>query len=193
LSSSSHSVTEWLVDWSRGNKAALDQLMPCVYDELRRLASRYLRRERADHTIQPTALVHEAYLRLVDQTEVRWQDRAHFFGMAATVMRHILVDHARRRHRAKRGGSVTWLSLEPIREGFEARSLDLIAVDAALTQLEAVDPQQSRVVELRFFGGLTAEEIAEVLGLSSRTVERDWRTAKAWLRSRLRPEGQDDA
>jgi RNA polymerase sigma factor (TIGR02999 family) len=186
-------VTEWLVDWSRGNKAALDQLMPCVYDELRRLASRYLRRERADHTIQPTALVHEAYLRLVDQTEVRWQDRAHFFGMAATVMRHILVDHARRRHRAKRGGSVTWLSLEPIREGFEARSLDLIAVDAALTQLEAVDPQQSRVVELRFFGGLTAEEIAEVLGLSSRTVERDWRTAKAWLRSRLRPEGQDDA
>jgi RNA polymerase sigma factor (TIGR02999 family) len=193
MNPSSDSVTQLLIDWSRGDKAALDKLMPLVYDELHRLASHYLRHERSDHTLQPTALVHEAYLRLVDQTSVHWQDRAHFFGMAATLMRHILVDYARHQQRAKRGGSTRTLALEHVVEEFETRHIDLIALDEALIGLAAVDAQQSRVVELRFFGGLTIEEIAQVLSLSLRTVHRDWRTAKAWLYGRLHQGGRHDA
>ena len=173
-------VTRRLAEWSRGDQHALAELMPLVYDELRRLADSYLRRERPDHTLQPTALVHEAYLRLVDQT-VELQNRAHFFGVAAQVMRCILVDHARAHQAAKRGGGAHKLSLDEVAELAEGQAVDLIALDDALKALAALDPQQSRVVELRYFGGLTVEEAAEVLGVSPATVKRDWTTARAWL------------
>jgi len=179
-------ITQWLAQYRQGDKAALDQLLPLVYDELRRVAGQYLGRERADHTLQPTALVHEVYLRLVNQTAATWQDRAHFLGMAATVMRHVLVDYARHRQRAKRGGAVPKLSLDDVVEGFAARQIDLVILDEALRDLAQLDPQQSRVVELRCFGGLTMEEIAGVLDRSLRTVHSDWRTARAWLCGRLR-------
>lgn len=174
-------VTRLLVDWSNGDKAALEQLTPLVYSELRRLAGRYLRRERPDHTLQSTALVHEAYMRLVDQRSVRWQNRAHFFGVAAQLIRRILVDHARSRMAAKRGAAVCKLSLDEAIETPGPRDLDLAALDDALTTLATIDPQQSRVVELRFFTGLSIEETAEVLHISPATVKRDWTTAKAWL------------
>jgi len=174
-------VTQLLVDWRRGNQAALDELMPLVYDELRRLADYYLRRERPDHTLQATALVHEAYLRLVGQTEVRLEDRAHFFGIAANLMRQILINHARDRRRLKRGGTAFKLSLDEAQGVAAAPPVDLMALDAALTSLAKLDPQKSRLIELRFFGGLTVEEAAEVLGISSATVKREWRAAKAWL------------
>jgi RNA polymerase sigma factor (TIGR02999 family) len=168
-------------------------MMPLIYDELRRQAQRYLQRERPDHTLQATALVHEAYLRLVDQKKVQWQNRAHFFGVAAQVMRRLLVDHARQQHAAKRGGVVPKLALDEALQVADARAADVVALDEALTALAALDPQHSRLVELRFFGGLTIEETAEVLGVSPATVKRDWSMAKAWLYRELRTGGLDDA
>ena len=169
-------------------KEALDKLMPIVYDELRRQAARYLRRERAGHTLQTTALIHEAYMRLVDQRHVEWQNRAHFFGVAAQMMRRILVDHARTKKRVKRGGSDVKISLADATIPVEERDLDVIALDEALTRLAEIDEQQSRVVELRFFSGLTVEETAEVMGISPATVKRDWSMAKAWLHRELSSE-----
>ncbi|MGB7924176.1 MAG: sigma-70 family RNA polymerase sigma factor [Pyrinomonadaceae bacterium] len=174
-------ITHLLVDLENGDKEALDKLLPLVYDELRRLADHYLRRERADHTLQATALVHEAYMRLVDQKNVRWQNRAHFFGVAAQMMRRILVDHARALQTTKRGSGGIKLALDDIAEMAEEKATDMIALDEALTELEALDPQKSRIVELRFFGGLSIEETAEVLGLGTATIIRQWRMAKAWL------------
>ena len=181
MSTSPHDVTRLLVSWSNGDQQALDQLTPLVYAELRRLAARYLRRERSDHTLQSTALVHEAFLRLVDQRDVRWQNRAHFFGVAAQIIRRILVDYARARQTAKRGSEPCKLSLDEAIGTAERRDMDLIALDDALEGLAKIDPQQSRIVELRFFAGLSIEETAEVLGVSRATVNRDWVTAKAWL------------
>src|SRR5688500_12263598 len=174
-------VTALLADWSAGNKAALEALTPLVYDELRRLARRYLARERPDHTLQSTALVHEAYLRLIDQKNVRWQNRAHFFGVAAQMIRRILVDHARGRQASKRGSGAPKLSLDEAIAVPERKDFDLLALDDSLNSLAKIDPQQARIVELRFFTGLTVEETAEVLGISPATVKRDWVTAKAWL------------
>lgn len=173
-------VTRLLIEWSNGDAEALERLMPLVYEELRRVAGRHLRHERRDHTLQATALVHEAYLKLIDQRSVRWQNRAHFFGVASRLIRRIVVDHARRRHAAKRGGGVqtVWLAAEV--PGVE-RNVDVLALDDALGTLGGLDPQQARVVELRFFGGLDVEETAEVLGISTATVKREWRTARAWL------------
>jgi RNA polymerase sigma-70 factor (ECF subfamily) len=176
-------ITQLLADLTGGDKEALDKLLPLVYDELRRLADRYLRRERDDHTLQATALVHEAYLRLVDQKEVRWQNRAHFFGVAAQMMRRILVDHARALQTTKRGSGGLKLALDDVVELADEQATDMVALDEALTALEAFDPQKSRIVELRFFGGLSIEETAEVMGISTATVIRQWRMAKAWLYS----------
>jgi len=178
-------VTQLLADASQGDQGALDALFPLVYNELRRLADAYLRNERPNHTLQATALVHEAYLRLVDQTSINWQNRAHFFSVAAQVMRHILVDHARSHQRLKRGGSARKLSLDEAVSFFEQRDLNLVGLDEALTDLEKLDPQQSRIVELRFFGGLTIEEMAEVLKTSPATVSREWSMAKMWLHRAL--------
>ncbi len=164
---------------------ALDQLVPQVYAELRRLASSYLRRERPNHTLQATALVHEAFLKLVDQRAVRWQNRAHFFGIAAQAMRRILVDHARAHAAGKRGSGERHLSLDETLIVTGAPDFDLLALDEVLTRLAALDPQQSRVVELRFFGGLTMEETAEVMDISPATVGREWTLAKAWLYAEL--------
>lgn len=177
-------VTELLTNL-KNSRDAEDQLLPLVYDELRRLAASYMRRENAGHTLQATALVHEAYLQLVDQTRVTWQNRAHFFGVAARLMRRILVDHARARNAAKRGGGGQKLTLQEAVGLLGNRDVELEALDDALTDLARLDPQQSRIVELRFFGGLTVEETAEVLGTSPSTIEREWRTARAWLHSQL--------
>ncbi len=166
---------------ARGDRKALDELLPLVYGELRRIADRYLRRERADHTLQPTALVHEAYLRLVDQREVEWQNRAHFFGVAAQMMRRILVDHARAQQTTKRGGGGIKVSLDDVLEISDEQLEGMIALDDALQALEKIDPQKSRIVELRFFGGLSIEETAEALGVGTATVIRQWRMAKAFL------------
>jgi RNA polymerase sigma factor (TIGR02999 family) len=174
-------VTQLLIGWSKGDKEALDTLVPLVYDELRRQASRYLRRERVGHTLQTTALIHEAYLRLIDQKNVHWQNRAHFFGIAAQLMRRILVDHARTKKRAKRGGSNIRVSFDEANVMVQGQDLDIVALDEALERLTEIDEQQSRIVELRFFSGLTVEETAEVLGISPATVKRDWSMAKAWL------------
>ncbi len=181
MTPSAKDVTQLLGDWAKGNKEALDKLLPLVYDELRRLADRYLRRERPDHTLQPTALVHEAYLRLVDQSNVRWENRAHFFGIAANLMRQILVNHALSHRAAKRGGTASQLSLDDLGDVSQGLDVDLVALNDALARLAMFDPRQSRIVELRFFGGLTIEETAEVLGISPATVKREWTTAKAWL------------
>ena len=180
-----HNVTDLLIAWSGGNKDALDELIPLVYDELRRQASRYLRRERAGHTLQTTALIHEAYLRLVNQKDVHLQNRAHFFGVAARLMRQILVDHARTRGRAKRGGSDIRVSLDEALAVAKDETVDLIAIDEALNRLAEIDPQQSRIVELRFFSGLSVEETSDVLEISPATVKRDWRVARAWLHREL--------
>jgi len=174
-------VTQLLIGWSKGDKEALDKLLPLVYNELHRQAAAYLRRERAGHTLQTTALIHEAYVRLVDQKNVHWQNRAHFFGIAAQLMRRILVDHARTKKRVKRGGSDIRVSLSEVTIKAAARDLDIVALDEALERLALIDEQQSRIVELRFFSGLTVEETAEVLGISPATVKRDWSMAKAWL------------
>jgi RNA polymerase sigma factor (TIGR02999 family) len=181
----SKEITEMLLEWSNGRQEVLHELTPLVYDELRRLAAHHLRRERPDHTLQPTALVHEAYLRLVDQTQVRWQNRAHFFGIAAHLMRQILVNHALAHRAAKRGGTALKLTLEEAASVPKGQDVDLVALDEALTRLAALDPQQGRVVELRFFGGLTIEETAEVLRISPATVKREWTLAKAWLHCSL--------
>ena len=179
-------VTQLLVKWGAGDQAALDKLMPLVYGELRRLANNYLRRERANHTLQPTALVNEAYMRLVDQRNARWQNRAQFFGVAAQLMRRILVDHARLHQAQKRGGSDQQrLSLTDVDRVAEKPDIDLLALHEALNELSEVDPQQGRIVELKFFGGLSIEETAEVLGIGHATVERDWKMARAWLRIKL--------
>jgi RNA polymerase sigma-70 factor (ECF subfamily) len=177
----SESVTQLLIELTRGNHAAVDALLPLIYDELRSLAANYLRRERPDHTLQPTALVHEAYLRLVDQTRVNWQNRAHFFGVAAQMMRRILVDHARAHKAGKRGADFERFSLDENIDKAVERSHELVALDEALRELAEIDEQKSRIIELRYFGGLTVEETAEVLGLSPVTVKRHWRMAKAWL------------
>ena len=182
-------VTRLLEDWSKGDRSALDQLTPLVYDELRRLASGYLRRERPDHTLQSTALVHEAFIRLVDQNNIRWQSRAHFFGIAARLIRQILVDHARAHHAAKRDAGGPKLSLDESIGAPDRREVDLVRLDDALAGLAKIDDQQSRVVELRFFVGLTIEETSEVLGLSPMTVKRDWATARAWLFRELNRSG----
>ena len=178
-------ITDLLVSYGRGDKESLDKLMPVVYDELRRQAARYLRREQPGHTLQTTALIHEAYVRLVDQRNVQWQNRAHFFGIAAQMMRRILVDHARTKKRAKRGGSDIKVSLDDATVAAKGQDLDVVAVDEALTRLAKIDEQQSRVVELRFFSGLTVEETAAVMGISPATVKRDWSMAKAWLHREL--------
>ncbi len=178
-------ITRLLVELRSGNREAEVKLVPLVYSHLHRLAAHYMRHERPDHTLQATALVNEAYLRLVSQEETGWQDRAHFFGVAARVMRQILVDHARARQAGKRGGPAEKLPLDEALELSPARSRELVALDDALESLGQIDPQQARVVELRFFGGLTVEETAEVLGISPRTVKRDWRVARAWLHGEL--------
>ena len=174
-------VTQILLHWRAGDTDAAERLMPLVYDELRRLARDYLRRERADHTLQPTALVHEAYLRLVDDSSVNWQNRAQFYGIAARLMRRILVDHARARNALKRGGLVQKVPLDEARDLPPAATNDLVALDGALQDLAKTYPRKSEVVELKFFGGLEANEIAEVLQVSPKTVLRDWQFAKLWL------------
>lgn len=179
--SGSQDVTQLLLEWRNGNERALDRLMPLVYDELRRLAASYMRRERPDHTLQPTALLNEAYLRLVDQTRIAWQGRAHFFGIAAQMMRRILLDHARQLKAAKRGSGGSKLPLEAALGESERQNVDVIALDEALTRLEELDPRQSRVVELRFFAGLEVNEVAEVLEISRATVNREWAIARTWL------------
>lgn len=185
------SVTQLLVDWSKGDQTALEKLMPLVYSELRRLARNYLRRERPGHTLQPTALVNEAYLKLVDQRKAKWQNRGQFYGVAAQLMRRILVDHARRHQAAKRGGSdqqrVSITSADQLGGKQLARepAVDLLALHEALNELAEIDPHQSRIVELKFFGGLSIEETAEVMGIGHATVERDWKMARAWLRRKL--------
>ena len=185
-------ITRLLIAWSDGDKEALDALMPLVYDRLRRLAASYLRHEREGHTLQTTALVNEAYLRLIQQDQVSWRDRAHFFAIAAQMMRRILVDHARHHSYAKRGGATPNLSLADLDRVSVEKDPDLIALDEALTALARKDAQQAKLVELRYFGGLTKEEIAEVLGISSATVTRRWRLTKAWLYRYLVKGERDD-
>ncbi len=188
----SKGVTELLVDCTNGDHEALDKLIPLVYEELRKLASSYLRRERSNHTLQTTALVHEAYLRLVDQKNSNWQNRAQFFGVAAQMMRRILVDHARSHRASKRGGSYRRISLSEGAILSNDRDTDLTELDEVLKRLATIDPQQSRVVELRIFGGLTVEETAEVMGISSRTVKREWSMARAWLHQQIKKTGKKD-
>ena len=180
-----HAVTRLLLAWRNGDAAASDQLITLVYEELRHLARSYLRRERTGHTLQPTALVHEAYLRLVDSTQVNWQSRAHFFGIAARVMRQILVDHARAHAAAKRGGQIEKISLDEAGDLLRDEGIGLVALDGALQSLAHLYPRQSRLVELRFFGGLNTQEISEVLQVSESTVERDWQFALQWLKREM--------
>jgi RNA polymerase sigma factor (TIGR02999 family) len=188
----SHDVTQLLHDWSEGDKQAAEQLMPLVYDELRRLARGYLRRERPDHTLQPTALVNEAYLKLIDQRRVNWQNRHHFFGIAAQMMRRILVDHAREHATEKRGGSRCKLSLDAADiPSTGERAQELVALDEALQKLAEVFPRKGRVVELRFFGGFSVGETAGVLGVSDKTVMREWESAKLWLYREMDSEGAE--
>ena len=185
MSPSPHEVTRMLVAWSNGDEAARDQLMPLVYDELHRLAKQYMNRERPGHTLQTSALVNEAFLRLVDQRDVHWQNRAHFFGIAAQMMRRILVDYARNRRYAKRGGDARQVSLDEAAIVSSERVAEVVALDDALKGLAEFDPRKSQIVELRFFGGLSIDETAEVLAVSPGTVMRDWTLAKAWLRREM--------
>lgn len=180
-SSHSNEVTDLLVRWSQGENAAREKLMPLVYDELRRLARRLLLGQRVDHTLQSTALVHEAYLRLVGHDTVHWDDRIHFFAVAAQLMRRILVDHARKHLAAKRGGDQVTLSLDEHLAPAKSRPLDVVALDDALNELSRMNPQHSRIIELRFFAGLSIEETAQAMGISPATVKRDWEVARAWL------------
>ena len=185
---SSIDVTGLLVRWSRGEPEALDRLMPVIYAECRRIAAQQLRKEHRDHTLDPTALVHELYLRLVDQHRASWANRTQFFGVAAQLMRRVLVDYARARQAHKRGGSATFVSLAAAADTpDESRVADVLAIDEALERLAAFDPEQVRIIELRFFAGLTVEETARLVGRSPRTVKREWRLAKAWLYRELRP------
>jgi RNA polymerase sigma-70 factor (ECF subfamily) len=179
-------ITQLLKEWGEGNQAALDKLMPLVYEELRRQASRYLRNERQGHTLQTTALIHEAYLKLLGNERIEWQNRSHFFAIASTAMRRILVDHARERHREKRGGNAENL---PLDEAFQIssneKSVDLIALDEALNRLAKLDARQAKIVELRYFSGLSNDETAAILGVSEGTVRNDWKIAKAWLKQEI--------
>lgn len=181
-------LTGLLLEWREGDKAALDRLTPLVYDELRRIAHRYVQRERDGHTLQTTALVNEVYLRLAGQQKIDWQNRAHFFAVTAQVMRHILIDYARRRRQAKHGGDARQVSLDDAAVMSQGRAAELIALDEALDELAKLDHRKSRVVELRYFGGLSLEETAEVLEISVMTVRRDWRAAKAWLYKAVKSE-----
>ena len=183
-------VTALLGEWSRGNRTALTQLLPVVYAELRRVAARQLRNERVDHTLQPTALVHEVYMRLVGQRQVDWHDRGHFYGVAAQVMRRILIDHARRHGASKRGDGVRCVSIDEARDVAAASEVPILELDGALGRLEKIDAELARIVELRAFGGLTIEEAAHVLSVSPSTAKRDWRTAKAWLNRELGSEAR---
>jgi RNA polymerase sigma-70 factor (ECF subfamily) len=185
-------LTQLLVAWSDGDQKALDELFPLVYDELRQMARRQMRRERPGHTLRTTALVNDAYLRLVDQREVRWQNRAHFFAIAAQMMRRILVDHARAKRYEKRGGGAAHVPLEEAAVLAQGKEAEIIALDEALVALAEIDPRRARVVELRYFGGLSNEEIAEVLKVSSNTVTRDWNMARAWLYQELSGAPPDD-
>jgi RNA polymerase sigma factor (TIGR02999 family) len=187
----SNDVTDLLLAWGRGDASALEKLTPLVYQELRRLARRYMAGERSDRTLQTTALVHEAYLRLVDSSRVRWQNRAHFFAVSARFMRRILVDFARSRRNLKRGGALRFVPLDAAADVGLQRNPDLIALDVALDSLAALDARQAQVVELRFFGGLTVEETAEALGVSPGTVRRDWSLAQAWLHLELAKGNRD--
>ncbi|MCG8458765.1 MAG: sigma-70 family RNA polymerase sigma factor [Holophagales bacterium] len=184
-----HNVTELLLKWGDGDEAALDRLLPVMYSELRSMADRSLRRERSNHTLQATALVNEAYLRLVNQDRIQWRNRAQFLGIAAEMMRRILVDHARKRQAAKRDGGLRMTLDEGVasvpKAGSATREVNLVALDAALSRLQKVDPRQARIVELRYFAGLKVEETAEVLEISSRTVKREWQMARAWLKREL--------
>jgi RNA polymerase sigma-70 factor (ECF subfamily) len=188
---SPHEITPLLIDWSNGSQKALERLFPLVYEELRRLAHRYMRREHPGHSLQTTAVVHEAYLRLIDQKNVQWQNRAHFFAIAAQMMRRILITHAQSHAYAKRGGGALKVSLDEAAILSQERAGELLALDEALKSLNAIDPRRSQVVELRFFGGLSNEEIAEVLKISPNTVTRDWNVAKAWLYREMSKEQQD--
>ena len=181
----SEHVTQLLMQLSGGDRAAVDELTPLVYHELKRIAGAQLRRERPGHTLQATALVHEAYLKLIDQRDVTWQNRAHFFGVAAQAMRRILLDYAKSRQRIKRGGEIHKTSLDEALVVAEDRASDLVRIDEALTRLEALDARQAKVVELRFFGGLSVEETAEAIGVSAPTVKREWAMARAWLHREL--------
>jgi RNA polymerase sigma factor (TIGR02999 family) len=188
-------LTGLLIEWRQGDKAALDRLTPLVYDEIRRIAHRYVQREHEGHTLQTTALVNEAYLRLVGSQNVAWQNRAHFFAVTAQMMRHILIDHARRRHYIKHGGEAQRVAFDEALANEETmlmsrpRAAELVALDEALQELAKIDARKSRVVELRYFGGLSLNETAEVLEVSAMTVRRDWRAAKAWLFRRMKAEG----
>jgi RNA polymerase sigma-70 factor (ECF subfamily) len=186
-------VTLLLLAWSDGDQAALDKLVPLVYEELHRLAHRYIRRERPGNTLQTTALAHEAYLRLIDAKSVRWQNRAHFFAVAAQTMRRILVDLARTRHSLKCGGGAQQVSFDGLLLASPERGVDLLALDEALARLAALNPRQSQVVELRYFGGLTLEEVSEVIKISPRTVRSDWRLAKVWLYRELNTRVNNDS
>ncbi|HJX28071.1 MAG TPA: sigma-70 family RNA polymerase sigma factor [Thermoanaerobaculia bacterium] len=188
---SQESITQLLDSWSSGNQDAAERLLPLVYEELRRIAARQLRQERGAHTLQATAIVHEAYLRLIGQEGLQWPSRAHFFAFAAHLIRRILVDYARNRNRAKRGGQYDQVTLAEVADLALEKSPDLVALDEALSSLEKVDPRKASVVELRFFAGLTLEEIASQLGISQETVGREWRRAKAWLYTALQTKGLD--
>jgi RNA polymerase sigma factor (TIGR02999 family) len=181
LKPASQEITQWLEAWSNGDPAAADKLMPLVYSELHQIAKRYMEREHPDHTLQTTALIHEAYLRLAEQPKTPWKNRSHFFGFAAHVMRHILVDYARSRHSLKKGGNLRHISVDEAAVVSAESAAELVALDDALRALESVDRRKSQVVELRYFGGLSVEEVAEVLKVSPVTVMRDWSLAKAWL------------
>jgi len=182
-------VTDLLIDWSNGDQTAYERLVPLVYTELHRLAHRYMRRERADHTLQTTALVNEAYVRLVDQTSTRWQNRGQFFGICAELMRRILVDYARQQQYQKRGGGAQRVTLDETAQVTEEKTVDLVALDEALENLAKFDPRKARVVELRFFGGLNVDETAEVMGIHANTVIRDWSAARSWLYNAVTSEG----
>lgn len=182
----SEQITQLLKEWSEGNQTALDKLMPLVYEELHRQASRYIRKERSGHTLQTTALIHEAYLKLIGHNQIEWQNRSHFFALASTAMRRILVDYARERHRAKRGGVAENVAIdEALQISEREKNIDLIALDEALNRLAKMNERQARVVELKYFSGLSNDETAEVLGVSNATVRNDWNIAKAWLRLQI--------
>jgi RNA polymerase sigma-70 factor (ECF subfamily) len=185
-------ITERLIAWRAGAREAFDELLPIVYQELRRMACNYLRQENPGHTLQPTALVHEAWLRLIDQTRVDWRNRAQFFGLAAQIMRRILVDHAKSKHREKRGGGAVKLSLNDAINISQERAADLLALDDALEELMRIDERKKRVVELRYFGGFSVEETAQILEVSPETVMRDWKMAKAWIYQQIKQEALDD-
>jgi RNA polymerase sigma-70 factor, ECF subfamily len=190
MAPSSKSVTQLLIDWRDGDETALDKLFPLVYKELRRLAHHYMRRERAGHTLQTSALVNEAYIRLIDHKGMRWQNRAHFYGVAAQAMRRILVDHARSRNYDKRGGNAQMVELDEAAIVAQKQAADLVALDDALRGLAALDPRKSQIVEMRYFGGMSVAETAEALGVSTVTVMRDWSSAKAWLLRAITNEGR---